>query len=227
MGLLAVGLSCFLLPMLALAPSPAPRLALAVLAVAALAIVLGALGQGAAAAALGLVAALAHVVSMERSLRARMRGPLGTGIALVRVSWGLLLASLAMALAIQTGFDHPGAHVLFGLLLVPGWLLTFMLGVMQRIVPFLASVHTSSGPGGTPLISAMTPVRLLSAHALLHLGGLASLLVGAFFQQEHLITAGAAAGLAGAALYGAFFVHVLMKVRTYGNACPPSQPAPA
>jgi hypothetical protein len=227
MGLLAVGLSYFLLPMLALAPPPAPRLALAVLVVAALAIVLGALGLRAAGAGLGLAAALAHVFSMERSLRARMRGPLGTGLALVRLSWWFLLASLIVALFVDSGADASRLQLLFGLLLIPGWLLTFLLGVMQRIVPFLGSVHASSAPGGSPLISAMTPTRLLSAHALLHLGALAFLLLGVALGQEPFIRAGAAAGLAAAALFGAFFLHVVMKVRTHGNACPPSQPAPA
>lgn len=222
MGLLAVGLSQFLLPMLALAPPPAPRISLGVLAVAVLAIVLALCGLQQMAAALGLAAAAVHVYCMERSLKARLRPALGTSFVLVRVSWGCLLASLAAA---ALGF--PGGTLVFGLALVPGWLLTFLLGVMQRILPFLASVHASSASRGTPLISAMTPVALLRAHAALHVLALAALALAALSGSVLLARVGAAAGLAAAALFAAFYVYVITKVRTHGNAYPPSQPAPA
>jgi hypothetical protein len=219
MGLLAIGLSNFLLPMLAVAPPPRAAWSFAVLGTALAAIALATLGVN--TALLGLGAAIAHVALMERSLRASLR-PLGPAFVLIRVSWACLLASLALA---ALGF--PGGATLFALLLVPGWLLTFLLGVMQRIVPFLASVHASQSARGTPLISALTPVRLLAAHRLLHLGAVALLLGGVLARNTILIQAGAAAGLAAAALFVAFYAFVIVKVRTHGDAYPPSQPAPA
>ncbi|MGE3376604.1 MAG: hypothetical protein AB7O37_24005 [Vicinamibacteria bacterium] len=209
MGLLAAGLSSFLLPMLAVAPPPKARHAYVVLALALAGITLAVLGWTKAGALVGLAAALGHVWLMERSLRARLRAPLGSGFLLVRVSWACLLASLAAAAL-------GASPALFGLLLVPGWLLTFLLGVLQRIVPFLASVHSLSGD--RPLASRLTPARLLAAHAGLHLGALALLFTG-------LHAAGAALGLAGALAFAAFFVYVLVKahhgIRTR------HQPAPA
>jgi len=222
MGLLGAGLSSFLLPMLAVAPPPAPRVSFGVLAAAVAAIVVASLGFTAPGALLGLAAATAHVAALERSLRARLRPLPGPAFLLIRVSWACLLGSLALA---ALGF--PGGTLLFAVLLVPGWLLTFLLGVMQRIVPFLASVHASSTARGTPLISALTPVRLLALHHVLHLGALA-LLAGAALSGEPLVARiGAAAGFAAAAAYAAFFAYVLLKVRSHGNAYPPSQPAPA
>jgi hypothetical protein len=219
MGLLAIGLSNFLLPMLAVAPPPPPRWSFVGLGTALAAIALATLGVN--TALLGLGAAIAHVALMERSLRASLRPP-GPAFLLIRASWACLLASLALA---ALGF--PGGTLLFGVLLVPGWLLTFLLGVMQRIVPFLASVHASQGARGTPLISALTPARLLAAHRLLHLAAVALLLSGVLARNTILIQAGAAAGLAAAALFVAFYAFVLVKVRTHGDAYPPSQPAPA
>jgi hypothetical protein len=221
MGLLALGLSNFLLPMLAVAPPPAPRLSLAVLAIALLSIAIAVAGFVAPAAALGLAAAGTHVYSMEKSLRARLRSPLGPAFLLIRVSWACLLASLTLA---ALGF--PGGPLLFGALLAPGWLLTFLLGVMQRILPFLASVHASGAPGGTPLISAMTPMRLLALHRSAHLGALALLIAGLLLERPVLVAAGSASGLAGSLLFAAFFLFVVTKAR-HGNAYPPSQPAPA
>lgn len=210
MGLLAAGLSNFLLPMLAVAPPPPARGAYAVLALAVAAIALALGGGTQPAALLGLAAGGAHVFLMERSLRARLRAPLGPAFLLVRASWGFLLAGLALAAL-------GGPPLLFGLLLVPGWLLTFLLGVMQRIVPFLASVHALSG--GRPLASSLTPPRLLAAHAALHLAALALLLAG-------FHVTGAAAGLAAALAYAAFFVYVLVKARHHGIR-PRHQPAAA
>jgi hypothetical protein len=222
MGLLAVGLSSFLLPMLALAPPPPPRLSYAVLGIALSGIVFAVLGFNTLGASLGLAASIAHAISMERSLRARLRAPLGPAFLLIRVSWACLIASLALA-----ALGLPGGAPVFGIVLVIGWLLTFLLGVMQRILPFLASVHASTTARGTPLISAMTPVRLLAAHRALHLAALVILCLSAVLDLPLLARIGAAAGFAGAALFAAFFFFVITKVRSHGNPYPPSEPAPA
>jgi hypothetical protein len=220
MGLLAMGLSSFLLPMLAVAPAPSRRLVYGSLALAVSAIALASLGFVAPGAWLGLAAALLHIASMERSLRARLRAPLGFSFLLVRVSWACLAASLVLA---ALGF--PGGTLLFGVLLVPGWLLTFLLGVLQRIVPFLGSVHASSSARGTPVISALTPARLLGAHGALHLAALALLVAAALAGRPGLAALGAACGLAGAGAFAAFYVFVLLRVRH--GIQPPHQPAAA
>ena len=226
MGLLALGLSNFLLPMLALAPPPPARAAYAVLAGALAAIALAVAGLPAAASLLGLTAAAAHVASMERSLRARVRKPLGPAFLLIRISWACLLASLAAAALISLGLAPVGTELAFGLLLVPGWLLTFLLGVLQRILPFLGSVHASTAARGTPLISALTPPRLLAAHRVLHPAALAGLLAAAGAGSAWLAQGAAALGLAAALLYAGFFSFVLFKVRNHGIE-PPHHPAPA
>jgi hypothetical protein len=220
MGLMALGLSNFLLPMLALAPAPKPGVAHAVLATAIAAIALAVFGQILLASVAGFIAAAMHIASLERSLQRRLRRPLGPGFVLVRVSWACLAASLVL------GALSPDRALLFGALLVPGWLLTFLLGVLQRIVPFLASVHASSSARGTPLISALTPGRLLAGHASLHVSALALLLAAAATGSEPLARAAGALGLAAAVLFAAFFFFVVFKVHRHGTESP-NQPAPA
>jgi hypothetical protein len=225
MGLLSFGLSSFLLPMLAVAPPPAARTMTAVLGASVLALALLTSGFMLPAALLGLAAATAHVIAMERSLRARLRQPLGPSFLLVRVSWACLLASLALALLMALDMAPPRAPLLFGVLLVPGWLVTFLFGVLQRIVPFLASVHASSGTRGTPVISSLTPARVLAAHRGLHLCALALLIAAAITGAATLALAGAVAGLAGALAFAGFFTFVMRKV--HHGIQPPHQPAPA
>ena len=218
LGLLALGFSCFLLPMFALAPPPSERGTLIALAacVGAIALALAAIalrreGLLALAAAIGCGGALVHVVMIERSLRTRLRPPLGSAFLLVRVSWFCLLASLALAAALALGVAPERAQVLFGVLLVPGWLLTFLLAVLQRIVPFLASVH--AGGRAPARVSSMTPERTLGAHRILHLCALAALVGGVTFAADWLAQLGAAIGLAAAIAYGAFFVAVMLRLR--------------
>ena len=226
MGLLAFGLSSFLLPMLAVAPAPASGVSKGILWASLAGISIGALGFVLPAALIGLAAAIAHVVSMERALRSRLRQPLGASFLLVRVSWGCLIASLALVVLMALGLAPARAALLFGVLLVPGWLLTFLLGVLARIVPFLASVHASGGARGTPLISALTPARLLAVHGVLHLLALSLLIAAAVSGRPTFAALGAAAGLAGAVAFSAFFAYVLLKVRTH-ELQPPHQPATA
>ncbi len=225
MGLLSFGLSSFLLPMLSVAPPPRAGITRAVLGVSVVAILAAALGHVLPATLLGLAAVAGHVFAMERSLRARLRQPLGPAFLLVRVSWGCLAGSLALALLMALELAPPRAPLLFGLLLVPGWLLTFLLAVLQRIVPFLASVHASSSTRGTPVISALTPARVLAAHRWLHLSALALLIASAITAQPWLCLAGTAAGLSGALAFAGFFAFVLMKA--HHGIPPPHQPAPA
>ena len=99
------------------------------------------------------------------------------------------------------------------MLLVPGWLLGFLLAILQRIVPFLATVHAAGGGRGAPLVSSFTPQRPLALHRFLHLGAVAALLAGVAMDAEWLIGAAAALGLAGALAYAAFFVAVLARLR--------------
>jgi hypothetical protein len=221
MGLLAIGLSQLLLPMFAVAPPPSRRWAYAVLAAACLALALAVAGFPAIGASLGVAAALGHIVALERALRSRLRRELDPAFALVRLSWAFLVASLAFGALLAAGAAPPRAAALFGVLLVPGWLLTFLFAVLQRIVPFLASVHASGArPSG---LSAQAP---LAAHRALHVAALAGLAAGVIADSAWLARAGAAAGLAGAAAFAVFFIAVLLRVRRHGVRSP-HQPAAA
>ncbi len=214
MGMLSLGLSYILVPMFALAEAPKERWALAscAFAVAALALV--------AAAALGIaprparLAALAlaftatgiHLQVMARARRHGLRRELGRSFALVHWAWGFLAASLVAALAIELDAPVPGLATIFGILLIVGWLLTFLLGMLQRIAPFLASMHAVEGPGRPPSPSMLTDDRPLRVHHACHLGALAMLIGAVLVGSGALAAAAALVGTAGALAYAAFLV---------------------
>ncbi|MDP6884656.1 MAG: hypothetical protein QF830_11005, partial [Rhodospirillales bacterium] len=87
---------------------------------------------------------------------------------LMRASWGFLVTSLIVGLAVAIGFfEKQGLH-LFVFLVFFGWLLTFLLGVLQRIMPFLGSMNASRAGVKPPRPSELAPKGMLYVHAVLH-----------------------------------------------------------
>ena len=214
MGLLVMGFSYILVPMFALADNPAPvwsnsSLGLALLAMAvALLVLMGFVSPILFRVAIVAAAAsfLIHVTLMELALRSGMRRNLGSSLALVRLGWACLTASFALALALEmeTGVQH--AAVLFGILLIGG-LVTLLLGVLSRIVPFLAAMHAGAGMRRPPTPSNMTAQRALDVHLYCHSAALILLLAGVFIDSAWLLRGGTLAGSAGAVAYAVSFLH--------------------
>lgn len=226
-GLLVLGLSAILLPLLALAAVPSEREQIAGGAAA-----IGAVGLAALAAllpaatmplrALALVAGAAafaiHLRAMRRVLRTGMRRDLGDGGRLIRASWlaapaALLLAAAAVAL---DALGHEGGRLaarLFIVAAVGGWLLAFLLGVLQRIAPFLASMHAAQARRRAPTPSALTLAPALGWHRRAHGAALLALLGGTALGAPQVVLAAALVGLGGALAWAAFFAVLLKRFR--------------
>lgn len=220
MGMLALGFSYVLVPMFGLAPAPSTRAALTSCALAAAGLALGAAGAlfgepailGAGAAA-GLGAAGLHLRLMAGALKARMRKRLGPSFLLIRIAWACFPASLALGALMALDLWPWHAPALFGAVALLGWLLTFVLGMLQRIVPFLASMH-ASGPGrAPPLVSTLTAEGPLAIHRYCHLAAVPALAAGIAGDWPILIRASGAVGAAGAAAFAWFFVGALARMR--------------
>ena len=230
MGMLALGFSSVLVPMFALGPPPDARRAWASFALAAGGLVLAAGAAfglapdvlGVAGAGAGAVAAILHVQLMRESIARGLRKELGSGFTLVRLGWAAMIASLGLAGALAWGVEWPRLATLFGAALVAGWLLSFVLGILVRVVPFLASMHAARGHRRPPTPSSMTAVRPLRAHLMLHAAALLLLAVAIVADFAWLAAAAAAVGAAGALAYAAFFVNVIGHVRrAAATATPP------
>ncbi|MCW5611583.1 MAG: hypothetical protein KIS83_13030 [Rubrivivax sp.] len=236
MGLLALGLSYILLPMFALAPVPAQRQQLAAGATALLALALGLAAAiaaplpqlpqlppllRAAAAATGGLALAWHLLLMRRVLATGMRRDLGRSLRLMQLGWACaalaLLLALAMAVAALHGAPVAAQGRALGVLLLVGWLLSFLLGVLQRVLPFLASLHAARGQRRPPTPSALTLDRALAWHARAHAAALVLLLAAAFADHPWLVATAAAFGLAGALAFALFFGVLLRRL-----AAPPA-----
>lgn len=205
MTLLAMGFSYILVPMFALAPAPSENTGGLSIACNGLAIivVLGGINTSLIwLSLLGVALALAgtgfYLYGMIKVYGARMRKRLGTPFLLIRVAWVMLPLTLIWAAVGLAGYWPETGHTLFGVLAILGWLLTFLTGVLQRIIPFLSSMHTS-GSGGIPMLaSTMADERLLSVNGFGHLGGLGLVMLGVILDREIIIMIGAGAGFIGA-----------------------------
>jgi hypothetical protein len=221
MGMLALGLSYILVPMFALADAPPERRQLISCAFAALALVLaGVAAFGVAQTPLRVVALAAaaaaivvHLHEMLAAMRSGMRRDLGRSFVLVKIGWGALAASLLLALALVLELPIPGLPMLFGLCVIAGWLLSFLLGMLQRIAPFLAAMHSSGKGRRAKTPSALTHDAALRVHFFAHVTALALLAFAAVTGDAWLAAAGCAAGLAGAVAFAFFFATVIRRAR--------------
>jgi hypothetical protein len=220
MGMLALGFSYVLVPMFGLAPAPSTRGALASFALAVAGLGLGVagalLGQPvvlAAGAAAGLGAIALHLRLMAEAMQARMRKRLGPSFLLVRIAWACLPLSLILGALVALDYWPWRGPALFGALALLGWLLTFMLGMLQRIVPFLASMHASGSNRAPPLVSSLTSERPLAIHRYCHFLAVAGLIAGIAGDWPLVIRIAGTVGAAGAAAFAWFFIGAIARMR--------------
>ena len=220
MGFLVLGFSHVLVPMFALAAAPPKRVAFAGFGLALAAVALGTCGALAdstailtAAGLVGIGAVAMHLWLMRQVLAAGMRKRLGLSFVLVRVAWLMLPATVLAGLAALHGWAGRNGATLFGLLLIGGWLLTFLFGVLQRILPFLASMHVPASTTGAPLrqseLAASWPLQV---HAVCHLLALAALAGAIVADQAWAARLGSAVGLVGAIAFAWFTANLMRRV---------------
>lgn len=227
MGMLVLGLSQLLVPMFALSPTPAKALGWSCFATSLAALALGMIGAflgrplvmtvGALA---GLIAASFHLVQLRAVMKRRMRKRMGISFILVRAGWIMLPVSLLLAIAELSGLAGPRGGTLFGVALFGGWLLTFLLGILQRIMPFLAAMHVGNLRGKPPLVSELTADLPLKLHAGCHLAALALVAGGVVAGSGTVVAIGAAVGLVGAIAFAVFGFAIVLRLAVARRAVP-------
>lgn len=232
MGVLVMGYSTLLVPMLAVS-QPQGRQANRgwILLYAA-----GVLSAAVAAALgldlpgwLGWIAAAAAVAGFLRGmltvLRRRLRKALGPSFWLIRLSWGLWVAGLLAGAGVRLGW---APAELAGALLLPGWLLTLLLGILQRIIPFLASMHSvrcCARPLPLPRLESRRGAVILS---LSHVAALLLLTAGIATGLPLLICAAGVAGATSGLALLVFAAGVLHRLLSHRRAVGPRRsPFPA
>lgn len=231
MGLLALGFATVLIPMFAMADPPpeAPITAAFRVVAIALALALAGIAAGhrwliAAALIAGLAGVGLHLRAMARSLAGRMRKRLGPEFVLIRAGWIALPAALLIGLAAALGLAPATVPMLFITATLFGWLLTLLMGVLQRILPFLASMHSARSGGRVAAPAKLTDERALRAHRWCHAAAVAALVAGLALDQPWLVRTGGIAGALGAVAFAWFALTVSIRTRAHMRAGPAVAP---
>lgn len=228
MGMLLLGLSYILVPMFALADVPGERAQLTSFTLAFAALVLaGVAAFGIAPTLLRIAALLAataalvlHLVLMVVALRRGMRRKLGRSLTLVKIGWAGLLASLLLGFALVLELPAPRLATWFGLCLIGVGLLSFLLGMLQRILPFLAAMHASGAGRRAPTPSSLTSAGLLRIHFACHVAALAGLAIAVLADNSIVATISAAVGAVGALAFCFFYVTLLRRLHKPSSTLP-------
>ncbi|MBT3699867.1 MAG: hypothetical protein HOE62_12050 [Alphaproteobacteria bacterium] len=222
MGFLAVGFGNILVPMFALsqnAPGKQGWVSYTLLVTGLAGTIAGlnfALPELIALAAVaGLAGAALHIKGMVWCLENGMRKKLGLSFFMIKGAWGMMLLSIICGFALALDLLGDQGPALFGFVLLFGWLLTYIKGMLQRIVPFLAAMNMSKRNHKPPRLSELAQGSPLKLHAICH--GLA-IVVGAtsiaLDQPDGLRVAGLV-GFIGAAGFAWFCFSVLRSFFTY------------
>ncbi len=220
MGLLVFGFSHVLIPMFVLSRSLPSQFGWYELTLSTMAIVVaitGILMQNnnliIFATLLGIASSATYLWLMRIALRTSIRKRLGLSFVIIKASWSLLVISLLLALALMMDLPVPNGMTLFGFLLIVGWLLTFLTGILQRIMPFLASMHVCSKDGKPPLLSELTAERPLVVHAVCHFAALGFCSTGIVLNAPVLVKTGAVFGFVGAIAFAGFAGYIIRKMQ--------------
>jgi hypothetical protein len=219
MGLLVLGFSQVLIPMFVLSRALPQRygwthLGLAILGLAAFGYGLTAGDQRVVAVGgfIGILAGGFYVWLMRNALKSSMRKRLGDSFILIKASWGFLLLGLLIGFGVAVGLAIPNGAALFGYVVLVGWMLSFLMGILQRIIPFLASMHVEGKSGRPPLLSELTPALPLKIHLICHFSAFALCSIGIILDLNIAVQIGALVGLAGAVAFACFVAIVIRKL---------------
>jgi hypothetical protein len=106
----------------------------------------------------------------------------------------------------------PRLATLYGLCVVGVWLLSLLLGMLQRILPFLAAMHAGGSGRRARTPSSLTHEAALRVHFAGHVAALALLGLAAVLDNAWLVRAAAMAGAVGAGAFAWFFAVAIQRM---------------
>ncbi|MFO1128739.1 MAG: hypothetical protein U1E66_09980 [Rhodospirillales bacterium] len=227
MGMMALGLSLVLVPMFAIAESPPETMVARAFAIIVGALVLAVAGEladwapvTALAALVGVAGAAVHIRAMALSVGRRMRRRLGPEFILIFAAWSFLPLALVLAAALALGLLPPQGAPLLIAVTLHGWLLSLLTGVLQRVLPFLASMQIARLKARPLAPAKLVSEAVLKAHLYGHLVAVAALALGTLLALPALVATAGFAGTVAAGAFAWFAVTVLHRTRTHLKTYP-------
>ncbi len=217
MGMLALGFSYILIPMFSLATIQNQKIAyigffLNVIAIIMLLLDLIIIEDLMiwAAIAFGLSGCSFYLFSMYQILQQRMRRRLGFSFKMIYLCWFALPFSIISGALLKMGFIKP---VIFGVLVLLAWLFIFVIAILQKIAPFLTTMHLAENKNKkTPMQSEITSETSLMISNYGYIVAIVFMFIGLLFEQTILIKIACLAGLcAGTSLF--YFIINIVRIK--------------
>ncbi|WP_407280537.1 hypothetical protein U5817_09265 [Aromatoleum evansii] len=131
-----------------------------------------------------------------------------------QMGMGSFIAGLTCVLAAHQS-EHQVWPLLAGILILHGGFVSVIVGMLYKIIPFLAWLHLTQDVGKAPNMKKLQPDTPIRRHLALHAAALAALVVAALVGNEWLIR------LAGLLIVGEFvflFANILKVLGNYRRA---------
>jgi hypothetical protein len=222
MGLLAMGFSYILVPMFSLSASVPNSRAYTILGLAILAMFFAIFGVVEhfeylilASIVVGAGASGIYVHTMFAVLSSGMRKRLGPSFILIRSSWVFLIFSAVVGLFVWSNLIDGLSWAVFGWVVLVGWLLTFLIGILLRISPFLASMHSTVGGGRPARLSNLTPDWQQKVIVAFHPIAFLSVSCGMVLDQVALVQLGAISGTISALALLVYVLDVVIRLLSH------------
>lgn len=218
MGMLVLAFSPFVLPMVFLAKPPKTEFGRPVVILGALSLVIVIAGIVLESRLillgglfLSLIVAGLHILHMEAVLRGRMRRKGHDAAILCRLSWLSFVVSILLAVAGFLGVVGDDWLSAFVVLTYHGWLLSLLIAVIARVLPFLAAMYTVHYCRQPALVTALAPKRLPIVQLGFHISALLLAVAACVLKQVLLLQLAAFLGAVSAILLGAFATTILWR----------------
>jgi hypothetical protein len=217
MGMLSLGFSYILIPMFGLAAFNNKKLALTGFILNVIALLLLVVDLFSSKNMLlwfailsGFSGSVCYLYSMSQILQQRMRKRLGFSFMMIYLSWCALPLSIVTGTMMKLGIVKPAV---FGVILLLAWLLIFLVGILQRIAPFLTTMHLAQGRAGkAPTQAELTSEISLKICNYGYIASLALLITGICFEQPPFIQIGSLVGLC-ASLSLLYFLINIVRIK--------------
>jgi len=213
MGLVVFGFSRIMVPMLSVSDKSNDKIATLALILALAALLLWVGGFFKYAPAVALIAAGLHLFEMIQILNGRMRKRMGPEWLMIRFSWAMLPISLILALLAQWSDNLANSVQLCILIAVLGWLVSFIIGILQRIIPFLLSMQIARHTGMPELPNKLAAEKLITFVGPLHIAAVAFCAVGIAMDYALFIRIGGLVGIASGLSFLTFLFIAIKRKR--------------
>ncbi|MCL4758341.1 MAG: hypothetical protein KJZ96_08325 [Rhodocyclaceae bacterium] len=172
--------------------------------------------ESALAVALALVAGVFIVTTLHLQRRSRRSTP-DTTFRAFQLGMGSLIGGILCVLAAHH-LDHAAWAVLAGVLILHGGFVSIMLGMLYKIVPFLAWLHLTQDKIKAPNMKKLQPDQPVRRQFHTHVGAFVLLIAAALAATNGLTMFGRLAGLIVMVEFGWLAWNILKVLRAYQRA---------